>query len=153
MLAAVEHLALKRMAAAVPQFGDGVTKADDPIGALLDIAWDLHGDEYFIPVVELWVAGRTDPALGKQVARFEVSVVINLTAAVAEFLPEDIHKPMLEFIYLAMDALRGILISSLVDADPLRARRRWNRAAPGLRRSVDPALTAWITARDGEPAT
>jgi AcrR family transcriptional regulator len=148
MLAAVEHLALRRMASAVPKFGDGVTKADDPVGALLDIAWDLHGDEYFIPVVELWVAGRTDTALGKQVARFEVSVVINLTAAVAEFLPEEIHKPMLEFIYLAMDALRGILVSSLVDTDPLRARRRWERAAPGLRRSVAPVLAEWIAARE-----
>jgi AcrR family transcriptional regulator len=147
MLAAVEHLALKRMSAAVPKFGDGVTKAEDPVRALLDIAWDLHGDEYFIPVVELWVAGRTDAALGKQVARFEVSVVINLTAAVAEFLPEEIHRPMLEFIYLAMDALRGILISSLVDTDPLRARRRWERAAPGLRRSVAPELAEWIAAR------
>lgn len=148
LLAAVEHLALKRMSAAVPRFGEGVTKSADLIGTLLDIAWDLHGDEYFIPVVELWVAGRTDPALGKQVARFEVSVVINLTAAVAEFLPEEIHKPMLEFIYLAMDALRGILIASLVDTDPSRARRRWDRAAPGLRRSVSPALADWIAARE-----
>jgi AcrR family transcriptional regulator len=147
LLAAVEHLALKRMSAAVPQFGEGVAKAADLIGAVLDIAWDLHGDEYFIPVVELWVAGRTDPALGEQVARFEVSVVINLTAAVAEFLPEDVHKPMLEFMYMAMDALRGILISSLVDTDPSRARRRWDRAAPGLRRSVSPALADWIAAR------
>jgi hypothetical protein len=82
------------------------------------------------------------------VARFEVSVVITLAAAVAEYLPEEIHKPMLEFIYLAMDALRGILISSLVDTDASRARRRWTRAAPGLRRSVDPALTEWIAARE-----
>jgi hypothetical protein len=46
-----------------------------------------------------------------------------------------------------MDALRGILISSYVDSDPARARRRWNRAATNLRRIADPALEDWAANR------
>jgi AcrR family transcriptional regulator len=147
MLAAVEHLAAKRTADSLPRFGEGLSTAPDPIGVILDIAWDLYGDEWFVPCVELWVAGRTDPELGREVARFEVIVGVNLGAAVAEFVPVHIRKPMMEFIYTAMDALRGILITAFVDPDPGRAKRRWERAGDRLRLTVDPSINAWIAAR------
>ena len=95
---------------------------------MLDLLWDVHQGPLFIAAVELWVAGRTDPALGREVAKFESIVASNLMAAVSEYVPEEIHKPMLDFLYTAMDALRGILIASFVDIDPSRARRRWDRA-------------------------
>ena len=147
MLAAVEHLAVKRMAAAVSRFGDGVTKSADPLGAVFDIAWDIHRGPIFIPIVELWVAGRTDPELRREVARFEVVAVHALNGAFDEFVPDEIRKPLLELMFTAMDALRGILISSFVDQDPARARRRWERATANLRRTADSSITAWITAR------
>jgi hypothetical protein len=33
-----------------------------------------------------------------------------------------------DFVYTAMDAIRGIVFSGFVDSDPRRARRRWDRA-------------------------
>jgi AcrR family transcriptional regulator len=142
VIAALKHLAAKRTAAAVAQVGD-LAAGDDPLGELLDLLWDLHQGPVFVATVELWVAGRTDPALGREVAKFETIVDKTMTAAVAQYVPEDINKPMLEFLYTAMDALRGILIASYVDADLGRARRRWDRAAANLRRIADPLVLQW----------
>ncbi|CAN5740870.1 TetR/AcrR family transcriptional regulator [soil metagenome] len=133
LLAALQYLATKRIGAGVPRFDDSVTKAADPLGAMLDIAWEIHTGPIFIPVVELWVAGRTDKALGREVARFEEIAMGALIGAVAEFAPEAIRRPMLEFMYVSMDTLRGILIASFVDSDPTRALRRWERAKPQYR--------------------
>ncbi|MET0701627.1 MAG: TetR/AcrR family transcriptional regulator, partial [Mycobacterium sp.] len=70
VFAALQHLADKRIGAAVPRFGDGVVKAPDALGAMLDVVWEIHSGPIFVPVVELWVAGRTDRALAREVARF-----------------------------------------------------------------------------------
>jgi AcrR family transcriptional regulator len=142
VLAALKHLAAKRTAAGVAEVGN-LAAADDPLGAVFDLLWDLHQGPMFIATVELWVAGRTDPALGREVAKFEAIVDKSLTAAVTEFVPEEIKKPMLDFLYTAMDALRGILMASYVDADLGRARRRWDRAAANLRRVAEPFMEEW----------
>jgi hypothetical protein len=147
MIAAVQYLAATRAAAAVPTFGDRITSTNDPLDTILDTAWELHSEAMFIPIVELWVAGRTDPALHGEVGKLETIVLTSLLGAVAEYVPEEIHRSMLEFMYMAMDVARGILISSLVDPDPTRARRRWDRARPGLRRSADASINEWIAAR------
>jgi AcrR family transcriptional regulator len=152
VIAALQHLASKRAAAVVANVGeltpDGRSdkprsETKDPVGKLLELLWDVHEGPLFIAAVELWVAGRTDPALGREVAKFESIVASNLMAAVGQYVPEEIHKPMLDFLYTAMDALRGILIASFVDTDPSRARRRWDRASGNLRRLAEPLVEAW----------
>lgn len=146
VIAALQHLAAKRTAAVVGNVAD-LTTAADPIGGILDLLWELHQGPMFIAAVELWVAGRTDPALGREVAKFESIVARNLMTAVGEFVPEAIHKPMLDFVYTAMDALRGILIASFVEADPSRTRRRWDRAGANLRRLSEPLVEEWTALR------
>jgi AcrR family transcriptional regulator len=147
MIAAVQYLAATRTAAAVPTFGGRIRSTNDPLDTILDTAWEIHSEAMFIPIVELWVAGRTDAALRGEVGKLETIVLTTLLGAVAEYVPEEIHRSMLEFMYMAMDVIRGILISSLVDPDPTRPRRRWDRARPGLRRSADAAINDWIAAR------
>ena len=142
VIAALQHLAAKRAAAVVVNVGE-LTATADPVGKLLDLLWEVHEGPLFIAAVELWVAGRTDPALGAEVAKFESIVASNLMAAVGQYVPEQIHRPMLDFLYTAMDALRGILIASFVDADPSRARRRWDRASTNLRRLAEPLVEQW----------
>lgn len=143
VIAALQHLAAKRAAAVVANVGE-LTATADPVGKLLDLLWDVHEGPLFIAAVELWVAGRTDPTLGGEVAKFESIVASNLMAAVGQYVPEEIHKPMLDFLYTAMDALRGILIASFVDVDPSRARRRWDRASANLRRLAEPLVEQWV---------
>ncbi len=147
MLAAIQHLATTRTATVVPEYGLRMARAQEPLEAILDIVWDIHTDAMFIPIVELWVAGRTDPTLRAEVAKVEGTVVGAVFVAVAEYVPDEVKKPMVQFLYTVMDTLRGILISSFVDADPTRARRRWERAKPGLRRAADDSINAWIATR------
>jgi AcrR family transcriptional regulator len=139
VIAALQHLAAKRTAAVVGNVG-ALAAAEDPIGEVLDLLWEVHQGPMFIAAVELWVAGRTDPALRREVAKFESIVASNLMTAVGEFVPTEIHKPMLDFLYTAMDALRGIQVASFVDTDPFRARRRWDRAAASLRHIAEPLV-------------
>jgi AcrR family transcriptional regulator len=146
VIAALKHLAAKRTAAVVGNVGD-LAATQDPIGEVLDLLWEVHQGPMFIAAVELWVAGRTDPALRREVAKFESIVASNLMTAVGEFVPAEIHKPMLDFLYTAMDALRGIQVASFVDTDPSRARRRWDRAAASLRQIAEPLVGEWLGER------
>jgi len=119
---------------------------------MLDLLWYLHQGPMFIAAVELWVAGRTDPSLGCEVAKFESIVVTHLMTTVSEFVPQQIHKQMLDFLYTAMDALRGILISGFVENDSVRARRRWDRAGVNMRRLAEPLMAEWaeLTGRSAD---
>jgi AcrR family transcriptional regulator len=146
VIAALQHLAAKRTAAAVGKVAD-LSTTEDPIGEALELLWDLHQGPMFIAAVELWVVGRTDPVLGREVAKFESIVSRNLMTAVGELAPAQIHKPILDFLRTAMDALRGILIASFVDIDPSRARRRWDRAAGSLRQLAEPMVAEWTAQR------
>lgn len=144
VVAALQHLAEKRTAALSGNVGD-LAATEDPIGEVLDLLWDLHQGPMFIAAVELWVAGRTDPGLGGEVARVESIVATNLATTVGRLVPQQIHKQMLDFLYTAMDAMRGILISSFVENDAARARRRWDRAGVNLRRLAEPLMAEWAT--------
>lgn len=149
MLAALQHLTAKRISAEVARFSLDFASNNDPIDAILQLLWDIHSAPIFIPIVELGVAGRTDTELGREVAKFESVASTTLMSVIAEFAPEEIHRSMADFVYTAMDALRGILISSFVDVDPSRARRRWERAGVNLRRIVDPEIAEWAMATHG----
>jgi AcrR family transcriptional regulator len=144
MSAAMHHMTAKTVATVVASFKDGYTKVADPLGAIFDLIWDVHVAPGFVPVVELWVAGRTDPELGREVAKFAPIAASAVTAAVLEPVPHHLHDAMLEFVYTAMDTLRGILIPSFVDRDGQQARRRWETATTALRRMAHPDLAAWL---------
>jgi AcrR family transcriptional regulator len=148
MLAALQHLTAKRISAEVARFSMDMAAEGGLIDAILDLLWDIHSAPIFIPIVELWVAGRTDSELGREVAKFESVASATLMSVIVEFAPEGIHRSMADFVYTAMDALRGILISSFVDTDPTRARRRWDRASTNLRRIVDPEIAEWAMATE-----
>lgn len=143
--AAVRHLAARRSAEAIEQVGR-ITQSEDPVGALLDLLWDLHDGPLFTASVELWVAARTDPELRAEVVTFERIVDQSVASAVAGALPAgvQVERALLDFVYTAMDALRGILISAFVDPASDRPRRRWDRAGEVLRGAADPAMFAWI---------
>ncbi len=144
MAAAMHHMTARTVTPVVTGFKAGYTRGSDPIGAILDLIWDVHAAPGFVPVVELWIAGRTDPELAREVSKFAPIAASAVTAAVLESVPRQLHDAMLEFVYVAMDTLRGILIPAFVDADPGLARYRWQKAAGLLRRAVDPDLRAWL---------
>lgn len=144
MSAAMHHMTAKTVAMVVAGFKDGYTSAEDPLGAIFELIWDVHVGPGFVPVVELWVAGRTDSELGREVAKFAPIAASAVTAAVLEPVPHRLHGAMLEFVYTAVDTLRGILIPAFVERDGEQARRRWETATTALRRMAHPDLTAWL---------
>jgi AcrR family transcriptional regulator len=133
VIAAIEHLAEQRTQAAIREIARVKTTAD-PVSAALEYIWESHQGPIFAATVELWIAARTDPALAQQVERVEPIVNGALVGAIAQLLPEQAaQKELRDIIYTAMDALRGILVSSFGDPEPQRARRRWDRVCAHLR--------------------
>jgi hypothetical protein len=91
----------------------------------------------FVATVELWVAARTNPVLLQGIKRVEPLVNDTLAAAVAQVLPDGTQQTNLRnAVYTAMDALRGVMVLSLVDDDATITRRRWDRACQDLRKVI-----------------
>lgn len=140
VVAAVSHLAQRRTEAAMKEIGR-VRGGSDPLGTALDFMWELHQGPLFIAAMELWVAGRTDPELAAEVRKVEPFVNNAVLMALSRYVPDEVHrKDARDFVYTAMDALRGILVSSFVDPDTERAHRRWLRASEHLRTAAKVAL-------------
>ena len=130
---AIEHLAEQRAQAAIRDLGR-VKSTPDPVSAALEYIWQSHQGPVFAATVELWIAARTDPVLARQVEKVEPIVNGALVGAIAQLLPEQTaQKELRDIIYTAMDALRGILVSSFGNPDPQRARRRWDRVCDHVR--------------------
>lgn len=133
VVAAVKHLAARRAAAAVHDIAPILAAGDDAVERALDMLWEMHRGPLFIATMELWIASRTDRDLARQVAQFEPVVTNALLGALAQVAPAaSIGKPTRDFVYLAMDAIRGILVADFVDQDPDRLDRRWRRAKRNL---------------------
>ncbi len=140
VVAAINHLAERRIEAMLPRVREA-RAADDPIGTVLDLLWQVHQGPLSIAVMELWTAGRTDPQLAAEARRVEPMVTEALFAAIAQIVPDELQRRAArEFVYTAMDALRGILISNFIAEDPTRAHRRWQRACEHLRIVGDAVL-------------
>jgi hypothetical protein len=120
-----------------------VQASSDPVSTVLDFLWEAHQGPMFVATVELWIAARTDDILARHIERVEPVVNSTLISAIAQLVPDHaMRKELRNFVYTAMDALRGILLNSFVDRDTARARRRWNRACDQLRIVVAGRLTA-----------
>jgi len=147
VVAAISHLAQRRTEAAMREINGvrgGVQDGGDPVDAMLESLWTLHQGPLFIAAVELWVAGRTDPLLAAEMEKVEPFVNNAVLMSVAQVVPDEMQrKEVRDFVYTAMDVLRGILMANFISPDPERAHRRWRRASVHLRAaavSVVPGL-------------
>ncbi|MBF6361343.1 TetR/AcrR family transcriptional regulator [Nocardia farcinica] len=133
VIAAINHLAQRRVQAVLREMAD-LAPGADPVASALDFLWELHQDPLFTATVELWVAGRTDPVLAAAMAEVEPFVNGAVLTAVERFVPDEMRrKGARDFVYTAMDTLRGILLAGSGDTDTERAHRRWRRACALLR--------------------
>jgi AcrR family transcriptional regulator len=140
VVAAIDHLARQRAQTAIETIADA-RSTPDPAVAVLDLLWEAHQGPMFVATVELWVAARTNPVLLQEIKRVEPLVNDTLAAAVAQVLPDGTQqKNLRNAVYTAMDALRGVMVLSLVDDDATITRRRWNRACEDLRKVIADAM-------------
>lgn len=129
VVAAIEHLAQLRAQAVMAEV-DRFDPGSNFFTSLLDYLWELHQGPLFAATVELWVAARTDRALAREIEKVEPIVNTALIAAAEHVMPagSSASKELGDFVFTAMDTLRGILVASFVDGDADRAKRRWRRA-------------------------
>lgn len=145
VVAAIEHLAEQRAQAAVRDLGR-VAESPDAASMVLDYLWESHQGPVFVATLELWVASRTDEVLAAQIERVEPIVTGALVGALAQLVQDRVaQKELRDLAYTAMDALRGILLSSFADRDPKRARKRWDRVCVHLRSMLSDTLSAEIS--------
>ena len=143
VVAAIERLAQLRAQAVMDEV-DRFDPGSDFFTSLLDYLWELHQGPLFAATVELWVAGRTDRVLAGEIEKVEPIVNTALIAAAEHVLPAAAaaSKELGDFVFTAMDALRGILVASFVDGDAARAKRRWQRACRVLVTAAPPVFDA-----------
>lgn len=134
--AAVTHLASKSAEFGWQQLAR-LVDADDPVGDLLDVLWEMHKGPTFTATVELWIAARTDPDLRRHVATVE-PVLLAILRGEADrsgapgVIDDAAGAELLDAACTAMDAMRGLLISAW--HLPTRQRdARWRRARERLR--------------------
>lgn len=145
VVAAIEHLAEQRAQAAVRDLGR-VAPGPDTASMVLDYLWESHQGPVFVATLELWVAARTDAVLAAQIERVEPIVTGALIGALAQLVPDRAaQKELRDLAYTAMDALRGILLSSFADRDSERARKRWDRVCVYLRRMLSDTLSSELS--------
>jgi AcrR family transcriptional regulator len=133
VVAAIRHLA-EQLAEQVIAQAPRLTKADDPVGAALDMLWKLHRGPIFAATVELWVAARTDPELANQVREVEPIVLQGLGSLKGTGLEQYIADgDAVNAVFTAMDTIRGLLISTW-HLSPREVEARWHRAKEQLRR-------------------
>jgi AcrR family transcriptional regulator len=142
VIAAVSYLAGQSAEVGASMIEQAV-RADDAVGALLDLLWEMHQGPTFTAAVELWVAARTDPELREHVAGVEPLLMSSLRDAadsgglgnVASIAGVD--PALRDAVFTAMDAMRGLLISAW--HLPARQRSaRWHRARENLRALFPP---------------
>ncbi|WP_082822343.1 TetR/AcrR family transcriptional regulator [Mycobacteroides chelonae] len=127
MAESVRHLAFKRTQAVLEELM-AMDQSADSVERYLDVLWRIHKGPLFTAVVELLIAARTEPDLRVHLDQFEKMVLHNLSA-LHVLDDEDPTSPRdrRDFGLLAMDIIRGILVSSLTASQETRD-RRWSRA-------------------------
>jgi AcrR family transcriptional regulator len=127
MAESVRHLAFMRTQAVLEELMS-MDQSADPVERYLDGLWRIHQGPLFIAVVELLIAARTEPDLRVHLDQFEKMVLHNLSA-LHVFDDDDPASPKdrRDFGLLAMDIIRGILVSSLTATQETRD-RPWSRA-------------------------
>lgn len=139
--AAVTHLAGKSAEFGWHQVAK-LVDADDPVGELLDVLWEMHKGATFTATVELWVAARTDADLRRHVATVEPVLLAILRheagrSGATDVIDDAAGADLLEAAFTAMDTMRGLLISAW--HLPARQRdARWRRARERLRAVFPP---------------
>jgi AcrR family transcriptional regulator len=99
------------------------------VPALLDALWEGHSGPLFEAVVELWVAGRTDPELRAALLTTQRELVRTVNATTRRYLAEvteaDNLQPAVETV---LATLQGLALRSFLFGDDTAARQRaWSR--------------------------
>lgn len=133
VVAAVGHIAASRAQELLGAI-ERAQAADDPIEASLDLIWSLHQGPVLTAVLELWVAARTEPDLGRRVKIMEQSTSGSVIEFTRRLFGRGNDPAILHAVYTAGDAVRGIMLGKLaLPGSDAEYDARWRRAKADLR--------------------
>lgn len=139
VLAAVQHLAVKRTGQFLEHGRKRLHDSTDWAGDALDLVWEVHQGPLFEASMELWNAARTDAGLREHVASFERIVTESVMEMGRALLGEQAADP--EFrgdLFLILEAVRGLRMLDFVHpGTPEELDARWQRSKARLRRIVE----------------
>lgn len=143
VLAAVQHLAIKRATQFMEQSQDRLRTSGDWVGDALDLVWEAHQGPLFEASMELWIAARTDPELREHVASFERLVTAGIVDMGRQLVGDRVDDPELRGdIYLLLETVRGLRLLNFVHpSTPERTNERWQRSKARLRLIAERWLT------------
>lgn len=110
--------------------------------ALVDRLWELHQSPAFTAVVELWLAGRTDPELRAPVTLLNKHLTSAIAEVLAEMAPDFFARcDGAAVMTTALVAIRGAILTGFVaDGDSVEVIWRTTREQVG--KLVSAAVTA-----------
>ena len=122
VLAAVEHLFERRNQEFLDTFARLPPTADRAVAAI-DLLWKMIGSEPFYAWLELAVAGRTDPTLGRRVRELGSRAAMQVERTFRQvFPPPDVTNPFFEIApRFTFALLQGLALDRLL-VTPSRAR-------------------------------
>ena len=131
MAAAVEHLTNRRMEALAESLG-ALPRGVDAIPAAVDMLWAGYSGTLATASTELWIAARTDPALGaaiRPVDRAMGRTALTHIREIASDLPADQVETL---FWLTVNLARGLALDAELGGAPARRRKlleEWKRIA------------------------
>jgi len=110
--AAVARLAEVRVKAVRDRFA----KKPVTLEQALDVLWEEHQGRLFMATLELWVAARTDPELGRTLHRVERQVGDQLADLAVQALGEMARRPgFMDDLVVALATIRGLALLAVSD--------------------------------------
>lgn len=116
--AAVSRLAEERVKTVHDRFAETPVTLEQA----LDVLWEEHQDRLFMATLELWVAARTDPDLGRTLHRVEREVGDRLGELAVQALGETARRPgFKDDLVVALATIRGLALLAISDGGGRRA--------------------------------
>ena len=126
--ATLEHLRDRRAEQTVAYVAR-IESAEDPIGQILDLLWEVFHDEVFVAVIEVWVPARTSADLQAHVADLQPSLAGWVRMVSGSMLGDSAaNRAMVDLALTAMDTIRGVLMTGLPGDGSVEVEAEWARA-------------------------
>jgi AcrR family transcriptional regulator len=120
VLAAVEHLSMRR---AEEIRSEAATLPPGDIDRVIDLLAAAFTGPLYVAALEVWVAGRTDPALRAALVPLEARVGREMHRLAVDLLGADDRRPAVrEAVQATIDLLRGLGVANLLTDDTPRRR-------------------------------
>jgi AcrR family transcriptional regulator len=136
LVEAIDHLR-QQFTSTYDALISGLPEGPQHVQAALDVLWELFTSELFRCALELWVGGRTSPALAEKLAPVERELDRITMRLCRDLFPELAPLPAFDqVIVLILSSIRGLALLEIVQPSGASA-GRWPQVRAELLRSIE----------------